>query len=137
MKLLVFIAALFTMFGSTAFTPVEKAPTNKERIQVKGPNLDFVLVNKTGYDIESIFVAPTSEREWGEDIMGVDVLEEGESVEVSFDAGENTKNWDIYVTWRGYTAEDDVFWINFDLSTISEITLFYDEKTGKTWAEYK
>ena len=137
MKLFVFITMLFTMMGSTAFTLTEKSPITKEGIHVKGTNLDFLLVNKTGYDIESIFVAPTTEREWGEDIMGVDMLEEGESVEITFDAGENTENWDIYVTWRGYEADEDVFWIGLDLSTISEITLFYDENTGKTWAESK
>jgi hypothetical protein len=137
MKLLVFVILLFTFFGSSSFTITIDVPVTEEVSYIKGPNLDFVLKNQTGYDIESIYVAPTSEREWGEDIMGVDLLEEGESVEISFDAGENTKNWDIYVTWKGYSAEEDVFWVDFDLSTISEITLFYDAKTGKTWAEYK
>ena len=137
MKFLVFIAAIFICIGSTGFTFSDKPTSDNKCISVKGTNLDFLLVNKTGYNIESIFVSPTSEKDWGEDIMGIELLEEGESAEVSFDPGANATNWDIYVTWEGYEAEDDVLWLDLDLSTISEITLFYDAESGKTWAEVK
>ncbi len=100
-------------------------------------NLDFDLINKTGYTIKDIYVAPTTQREWGDDIMGKQLLKDGETVEISFDSGETAHKWDIYVTWDGYEADEDVFWIGFDLSIIEEITLFYNEKTGKTWAEFK
>ncbi len=82
-------------------------------------------------------MAPTTEREWGEDIMGKDLLLDNESVEISFDGSETTRKWDMYVTWEGYESDEDRFWIGLDLSTISEITLYYDAKSGKTWAETK
>lgn len=98
-------------------------------------NLDFTLVNKTGYDISEIYVSPTKMKDWGEDIMGRDVLLNGESVDITFSTEETARKWDIYVTWVGYGEDEDVYWTGFDLSKISTITLFYDQKTGKTWAE--
>jgi hypothetical protein len=100
-------------------------------------DLNFTLVNKTGYTIAHIFVAPTTEREWGDDIMGKDMLANGEEVDIIFSTDEVAAKWDIYVTWDGYESDEDVFWIGFDLSKISIITLYYDAKTNKTWAEYE
>jgi hypothetical protein len=100
-------------------------------------DLNFTLVNMTGYTIAHIFVAPTTEREWGDDIMGKDMLAHGEEVDIIFSTEEVASKWDIYVTWDGYESDEDVFWIGFDLSKISVITLYYDAKTNKTWAEYE
>lgn len=134
--LLLSLSLIFIAFASSSFTAGPKRPMiklSKECIA----NLDFELINKTGYTIKDIYIAPTTEREWGDDIMGRDLLKHNESVDIVFDAGEVVTKWDIYVTWDGYESDEDVFWIGFDLSTISQITLFYNEKTGKTWAEYK
>ncbi|MFZ1562606.1 MAG: hypothetical protein WAT37_21880 [Saprospiraceae bacterium] len=137
MKILVFLSFIFLSIGLSAFKIAETPVSNMECLLSEAPNLDFVLVNKTGYDIENIYVAPTKQQTWGDDIMGRDLLEDGESVEVSFDPGEKTKKWDIYVTWLGYESDEDRYWTGLDLSEISEITLFYDDKSGKTWAEWK
>ncbi len=137
MKTLGLLTILATTIGLMAFKPVSK-PEHNQRIHVcNGTNLDFDLVNKTGYDIESIFVSPTTEKAWGEDVMGKELLKDGETVEISFDPGETDKLWDIYVTWHGYDASEDVYWVGFDLSKISEITLYYEHETGKTWATTK
>ncbi|MBP6238588.1 MAG: hypothetical protein KA536_20725 [Saprospiraceae bacterium] len=137
MKILVFLSFIFLSIGLSAFKIAETPVSNMECLLSEAPNLDFVLVNRTGYDIENIYVAPTKQQTWGDDIMGRDLLEDGESVEVSFDPGEKTKKWDIYVTWLGYESDEDRYWTGLDLSEISEITLFYDDKSGKTWAEWK
>lgn len=137
MKAILFLALFIGSIGLTAFKMAENPALNKECIISEAPNLDFVLINKTGYDIENVYVAPTKQKTWGDDIMGRDVLEDGGSVEITFDPGENTTNWDIYVTWVGYEADEDRFWTGLDLSVISEITLYYDAKSGKTRAEWK
>jgi hypothetical protein len=138
MKPIVFLLAfLLAIFGLTSFTTIEKPITQDICMTVDGINLDFTLVNKTGYDISDIYVGPSTQKEWGDDIMGQDVVLDGESVDVTFSADETDKKWDIYVTWVGYKSDEDVFWVGFDLSTISEITLYYDESTGKTWAVTK
>jgi hypothetical protein len=128
-----FAAIAMISMSFTHPTPIGMVKLSKECIA----NLDFDLVNKTGYTIKDIYVAPTTQREWGSDIMGRQFLKDGETVEISFDSGETAHKWDIYVTWDGYEADEDVYWIGFDLSIISEITLYYNEKSGKTWAETK
>ena len=45
---------------------------------------DFKLVNKTGVEIHALHVAPHSSNEWGEDILGKDTLDNGESLEITF-----------------------------------------------------
>jgi hypothetical protein len=45
---------------------------------------DFKVVNKTGIEIHKLFVSPHSSDEWGEDILGRDTLDDGESVNVKF-----------------------------------------------------
>ncbi len=120
-----------------AFTPADQRPDPKVTPVHAGPNLDFNLVNMTGYTIRDIYVSPTTEKNWGDDIMERDMLEDGETVEVSFDGGETDHLWDIYVTWEGYESSEDVFWIGLDLSQISEIELHYDHESGKTWANTK
>ena len=139
MRSLVFIVSLFIMIFSTAFVLKDSPTPQKEciTVNVNGINLDFTLVNRTGYTISSIYVAPTTQREWGENIMGKHLLNDDEQVDISFDGNETVKKWDIYVTWDGYESDEDVFWIGFDLSKISEIELFYEASTGKTWAVSK
>jgi len=137
MKVVLFFSIMMVVIGSTAFSFVEKPFSGSSCTVDKDINLDFVLVNKTGYDIENVYVAPSKQREWGDDIMGKELLEDGDSVEITFDGSEKTKKWDIYVTWLGYEADEDRYWTGFDLSKINEITLFYDGISGKTWAEWK
>jgi hypothetical protein len=110
---------------------------HKTFIKIDAHNLDFNLVNMTGYTIRDVYVAPTTQREWGEDIMGREFLEAGETVEITFDGGETETLWDIYITWEGYDPSEDRYWIGLDLSEISEVALYYDAETGKTWTKIK
>ena len=38
---------------------------------------DFVLRNKTGYQIDEVYVAPSASKNWGNDIMGTGALGSG------------------------------------------------------------
>lgn len=91
---------------------------------------DFTLVNKTGFEIYSVYVAPSDVEEWGEDILGRDTLANGESVDIHFSRKEKAKYWDLKV-------EDSdgnyVYWEDFDLLEISKVTVYY--KKGKATAE--
>jgi len=129
--LLITAATLGTATSYAAHQPSLTAPCSAQ----KTVNLDFTLINKTGYTIEHIYVAPSSQRNWGDNIMTGDVLRNGESGEISFDSQETAKLWDLYVTWLGYDSDEDRYWIGFNLSEIEEITLYYNAETGKTWAK--
>lgn len=88
-------------------------------------NLDFTLVNKTGLTIMEVYLSPTSEDEWGEDVMGKDVLKNGEKVDITFSSGETECNWDLKIVDED---DDDVEWTKLNLCTASEITLMYEGK---------
>ncbi|MCC7367258.1 MAG: hypothetical protein IT306_02480 [Chloroflexi bacterium] len=45
---------------------------------------DFVLNNATGRVITEVYVTPSNLDDWGEDILGQDVLEAGQSVTIKF-----------------------------------------------------
>lgn len=86
---------------------------------------DFVLVNKTGYDIDEVYVAPANEKEWGEDIMGVDTLDDGQRVTIEFAHKEKECMWDMKIV---FSDEEEAVWEDFDLCRVSEITLRYEKK---------
>ncbi len=93
---------------------------------------DFDLVNATGYTIYEVYVAPSSSNEWEEDVMGLDILEHGETVRIRFAPRQKACNYDIKVVWDD---GDEAFWKGFNLCTVSEVTLYWDN--GRAWAEYE
>lgn len=98
-------------------------------------NQNFTLVNDTGYSIREVYVSPTRVSDWQEDVMGSDVLDAGQSVDISFQRDARAHHWDLKVV---YDDDDSTaVWTNFDLCTISEITLSYNRHSGKTWAHWK
>lgn len=97
-------------------------------------NQDFRLVNKTGYDIHEVYVSAASTNSWEEDVMGRDALVNGSSVDISFANSENACKWDLKAV---YEDGEEAVWDNFDLCTISKITIFYNQSTGVTSAEYE
>jgi hypothetical protein len=89
----------------------------------QGRNLDFELLNRTRYVVTHIFVAPSSSDDWGEDIMGKDVLGAGESVEIEFSRSERDCRWDLKIIDED---EDEIEWTGLNLCTASHITLLYE-----------
>jgi hypothetical protein len=88
-------------------------------------NLDFTLVNKTGLTINEVYLSPTNDDEWGEDVMGKDVLKNGEKVDITFSSSETECNWDLKIVDED---DDDVEWTKLNLCTANEITLMYEGK---------
>jgi hypothetical protein len=84
---------------------------------------DFKLINRTGYQIDSVYVGASSSRSWGKDIMGRNSLDDGESVNITFPRGTSTCHFDIKVEYSdGDTAE----WSRVDLCKWETISLFWD-----------
>ena len=94
--------------------------------------LDFSLVNKTGYGIKEVYVAPHSSDSWSSNLSS-NPLENGEALNVSFDASEDTANWDIKIVWVDQGAP--VIWMNCKLANISKFILHYDRETDVTSAD--
>ena len=55
----------------------------------------FTLVNRSNRDLEAFYVAHPNESDWGEDILGKDILFPGESVEITIDDGRTDCLYDI------------------------------------------
>lgn len=97
-------------------------------------NQDFRLVNKTGYQIDEVYVSRVSARNWGKDVMGTDALGADATVRITFDAPANACRWDMRVKYEdGDTAE----WSNLNLCNIETITLYWDRKNNSTRAVTK
>lgn len=45
---------------------------------------DITVTNKTGEPIYSLFISPADSEDWEDDVLGVDVLDDGASVDVKF-----------------------------------------------------
>ena len=84
---------------------------------------DFTLKNQTGRDIVNIYVTPSNSYYWNDDILGVDILYNGEATDIVFDRSETDRYWSMMAT---FSDGSDYVWENIDLFTVSEITLRYD-----------
>ncbi len=96
---------------------------------------DFTLVNKTGYEIGEVYVSPAKTDDWEEDVLGQDVLPDGDRVDISFSRDTDACLWDMKVVYTvdNTTAE----WERFNLCEVSKIKIFYNAKTDTTSASYE
>ena len=86
---------------------------------------DFKMVNKTGYQIDSVYVSRASIANWGKDIMGKEALGDGDAVNITFPHGGSACKFDIKVEYKdGDSAE----WSDVDLCQYETISLFWDGK---------
>jgi len=95
--------------------------------------LDFTLINDTGYTIDKVFVSPSKQEKWGEDVMGPDdQVPDGKSVHIRFSrAAEKETKWDLKIE---FTDGEYRYWTDLDLSTISEVTIHYkNDHATATW----
>lgn len=86
---------------------------------------DFTLVNKTGLTINELYVSPSNDDEWGEDVLGADILKDAAKVDIEFARKEKACKWDLKIVDED---EDDITWEDIDLCQASEITLKYEGK---------
>jgi hypothetical protein len=93
------------------------------RPAAQNAKLDFTLVNKTGLTIVELYVSPAKSDEWGEDILGQDVLKNNEKVDIGFSPKARTCAWDLKIVDED---KDDVEWANLNFCEANEITLMYE-----------
>ena len=83
---------------------------------------DFLLVNRTGYDIYVVNVSPSETEKWEEDVLGSQILANGEALEVRFPK-RNERFWDIQVKFKDGSG---LYWMHLDLLNTKQITLNKD-----------
>ena len=92
---------------------------------------DFSLVNSTGDTIERVFVESAKSDEWGEDVLENEPLEDGDSVDITFEGYGKECIFDLKADYQG---AESVVWYDLNLCSISRLTLFWDPQAAKTWA---
>jgi hypothetical protein len=101
---------------------------------------DFTLVNKTGYAITSVNVSPSGDDNWGEDVLGEDILVDGDSFEIQFDSAYEAAlllfgvdKYDLKCSYKDGSSDE---WYNLKLEDINYIVLSLDKK-GNGVATYR
>ena len=91
---------------------------------------DFTLVNETGLTVVAFYCSPTTTNNWEEDILGQDVLEDGQQVLINFQANTEDCKYDLMIVDED---GDKIVWANINLCETTHVTLFY--KDGKPTAK--
>jgi len=95
---------------------------------------DFTLVNKTGYELNKVFVSPSKSDDWEEDVLGQDTLANSDSVDIQFHRATKACKWDLKVI---YTVDSSsAVWSNIDLCSVDKITIHYDKDRDVTTANF-
>lgn len=93
---------------------------------------DFTILSNTGYPIERVYVSTSTKENWEEDVLGEDILPEGERTKIRFSSDEDACLWDLKVV---YADEESAESQGINLCEVSVVALSYDRKSGRTWAE--
>ncbi len=67
----------------------------------------FTLLNQTGHVIVTLNVSAQGSNHWGPDLLGREVLANGESASLTFDNAEAECVWDIRVTYDDQTQNEE------------------------------
>ena len=112
--------------------PATPATSTSTASEPTGGAQDFKLVNKTGVVISSLYVSPSDKEEWGDDILGKDVLGDGDNADSKFKRSEKAAKWDLKIEdSQGHSIE----WTDLNLLEIEKITLHYDGKKATAETE--
>lgn len=96
--------------------------------------LDFTLVNKTGYDIKSVMIGATGTGDWAasDEVLKGRAFKNGDALEIKFNPKAKAANWDVKVEWADGSGGEE--WIKLDLTEIEKATLVYDKDKDETSA---
>jgi len=113
------LAIIFAIFASTTLSSVASAQGQQ----------DFSLVNRTGYQINEIYVSSANDRNWGRDLLGDNTLAEGRQFNVRFRPSTRACNWDIKVV---YDDGENSEFRGVNLCQVSRVTLYWNRRAGTT-----
>ena len=93
---------------------------------------DFTLVNRTGYAIREVYIAPSKSSKWGNDRLGEGTLGNARQRLFKFSDKSSCKQ-DLQIVFDDDASE--VVWEGFDLCEINKITLKYNRSTKEVSAD--
>lgn len=99
-----------------------------------GAKQDFKLINKTGYELKELYVSPSKESDWQDDVLGQATLGDGQFANVHFHRSATACKWDLKVVYS--VDSSSAVWSDIDLCTVENITIRYDKDADKTTASF-
>ncbi|MBV8455440.1 MAG: hypothetical protein JO122_02350 [Acetobacteraceae bacterium] len=99
----------------------------------KAQNADFDLKNLSGWTISYINVREYGESRWGPDLLGREVLANGETEHITFGRG-SACHWDINVQYQNRIW---YYWTNVNLREINTMTIYYNETARNIEASWE
>lgn len=119
---------LWRMFSLTLFCALGLSAAAVGSFAQRGSQ-DLIIVNKTGVVIAALYATPHNSDDWGEDILGADLLANNDELGIVFSRKETAQLWDIRIE-----DSDGAFieWEKINIRAVSTITLYY--KNGKATA---
>ena len=90
---------------------------------------DFLIVNHTGDDIYDLYVAPSSSDDWGDNLLGNDVLGDEGRRNIVF-SGHSECQWDILAT---DSDDNEMTFEGINLCRVSKVILVC--KGNRCWAD--
>jgi hypothetical protein len=118
--------ASYSAKSRNSFTPGTSAAQN--------PELDFTLVNKTGYDIKALYIGASGTGDWTkeDEVLKGRAFKNGASYDIKFSPKTKAEKWDIMVDWADGSGKEE--WLNLKLTEIEKVTLIYDKEKDVTKA---
>ncbi len=93
---------------------------------------DFTIVNKTGLEIDKLYISPAFEDNWGKDILSVDTLSVGDECDLLVSRNENAEVWDLMVVAHNGTS---IKWPGLRLNDFTKITLAIEKGSPVAYYE--
>lgn len=90
---------------------------------VLAESLGFDITNDTATNITKFYTNPTGIEDWGEDILGIDILRPGESASITIRNSQNVCTYDIKAV---FDNGEEVIKYKVDLCTVENYT-FYEK----------
>lgn len=109
-----------------SFTPVI--------VPTQNPELDFTIVNKTGYAIKGLYIGAAGTGDWTkeDEVLKGRPFPDGKSYDIKFSPRNKAEKWDIMVDWADGSGKEE--WLNLKLTEIEKVTLVYDKEKDVTKA---
>lgn len=90
---------------------------------------DISIVNRTGYQINELYISSSRDARWGVDALGRNVLPPGRYFQFRFSSGNNDCFWDVKIVYNNMN-ESEIR--NLDFCGINAINLFWDQLRRQT-----